>query len=90
MRVHAKLARMKRLAPLLVITALAASQPACYGSYGAFHALHRWNGKATGNKLANSAIHLGLYILPIYELCLLGDFLIFNNIEFLTGDPVFK
>ena len=81
---------MKRLAPLLMVTALAASQPACYGSYGAFNAVHRWNGKATGNKVANSAIHLGLWIVPLYELCLLGDFLIFNNIEFLTGERIFK
>jgi hypothetical protein len=81
---------MKRLAPLVLVTALAASQPACYGSYGAFHAIHKWNGTATGNKLANSAIHLGLWILPVYELCLLGDWLIFNNIEFITGDRVFK
>lgn len=80
---------MPRLAPILVAAALAA-QPACYGSYGAFNAVHTWNGHATNSRLANSAIHFGLWILPLYELSLLGDFLIFNNIEFLTGDRVFK
>jgi hypothetical protein len=81
---------MKRLAPAAVIVAALAAQPACYGSYGAFKSVHRWNGTASGNKVVNSAIHLGLWILPVYELCLLGDFLIFNNIEFLTGNAVFK
>ena len=80
---------MKRLAPLLVVAALA-TQPACYGSYGAFNSVHRWNGQATGSKVGNSALHLGLWIIPIYELALLGDFLIFNNIEFITGEKVFK
>jgi hypothetical protein len=81
---------MKRLAPLLIVGALATSQAGCYGSYGAFKTVHKWNGRATGNKLANSAIHLGLWILPVYELCIIGDWLIFNNIEFITGTPVFK
>lgn len=81
---------MNRIAPLALIAALAVSQPACYGSYGAFNKVHAWNGQATGNKVANSAIHLGLWILPVYELALLGDFVIFNNIEFLTGERVFN
>jgi hypothetical protein len=80
---------MKRLAPLAVV-AMLASQPACYGSYGAFNKVHKWNGTASGNKIANSAIHLGFWILPVYPLCLVGDFLIFNNVEFITGTPVFK
>jgi uncharacterized protein DUF3332 len=74
----------------LVLLAALATAPACYGSYGAFNAVHTWNGHATGNKIANSAIHFGLWVLPVYELTLLGDFLIFNNIEFITGNPVFK
>lgn len=77
---------MKRITALALVAALATG---CYGSYGAFHAVHRWNGSATGSKIGNSAIHLGFWILPVYPLCLLGDFLIFNNVEFVTGSPVF-
>ncbi len=51
--------------------------------------LHAWNGTATGNKIANSAIHLGLWVVPVYELAIVADFLIFNNVEFITGTPVF-
>jgi hypothetical protein len=79
---------MKRLASLAVALALA-SQPACYGSYSAFHAVHRWNGHATGSKVGNSAIHFVFWVLPVYPLCLVGDFFIFNTIEFVTGDQVF-
>jgi len=75
---------------IMALSLTAALATGCYGSYGAFHAVHRWNGHATENKIANSAIHLGMWILPIYPLCLLGDFLVFNNIEFLTGTPVFR
>lgn len=90
MRVRGRFGHMKRLAPLLIASTLAATQPACYGSYGAFHSVHRWNGTATGNKVANSVIHFGLWVIPIYELAIIGDWLIFNNIEFLTGSRVFK
>jgi hypothetical protein len=81
---------MKRLAPALLLTAaIAASQPACYGSYSAFHAVHRWNGHASGNKIVNSAIHLGLWIIPVYPLLLTADFLVFNTVEFVTDKRVF-
>lgn len=81
---------MKRTLAAALVAASLAVVPACYGSYGAFHKVHKWNGTATANKWANSAIHLGLWIVPVYELTLLGDFLIFNTIEHFTGDAVFE
>lgn len=83
------LARMKTK-HIMALSLTAALATGCYGSYGAFNAVHRWNGHATGNKVANSAIHLGLWVLPVYPICLLGDFLVFNNIEFITGQPMFR
>lgn len=73
-----------------LVLALAIMLAGCYGSYSAFHAVHKWNGHATGNRPANSAIHLGLWIVPVYEVCLVGDFFIFNTVEFVSGAPVFK
>lgn len=78
---------MKRILLSLV---LASSLAGCYGSYSAGHAVHRWNGQVSSDKLVRSAVHLGLYIVPVYELAWLGDFWVFNTIEFLTGTPVFK
>jgi len=77
---------MKRILAAAAISAMLATVPACYGSYGAFHTLHRWNGGVSGNKWVNSGVHLGLWIIPVYELCILGDFLIFNTIETFTGN----
>ena len=83
--------RMKRIIPLVIAVGLAsASSAGCYGSYGAFKTVHRWNGHATGNEVLNSVIHFGLWVLPVYPLALAGDFFIFNNVEFLTGNPVFR
>lgn len=80
---------MKQLATLALVATIAASQPACYGSYSAFNTVHRWNGHATGSKVGNSVLHFGLWIVPVYELAIVGDFLLFNTIEFLTDRPVF-
>lgn len=79
---------MKRLASLALLTALAAST-GCYGSYSASHALNRWNGHVTGSDIGNSAVHLLLWIVPVYEITFVGDFLVFNNIEFITKKRVF-
>jgi hypothetical protein len=81
---------MRKLAPLVFASLLATSQTGCLGSYSAFTSVHHWNEGATGSKPANSAIHFLLWVVPVYEIVLAGDFLIFNNIEFLSGHPVFS
>lgn len=80
---------MKPTFAAALLVAILAAVPACYGSYSAFHKVHAWNGKVTANKWANSAIHLGLWIVPVYPLVVTGDFLIFNTVEHLTDKPVF-
>lgn len=80
---------MKQLS-LAAVLATALATAGCYGSYGAFHKLHGWNGTVSHDKWARSAVHLGLWIIPVYELALAGDFLIFNTIEQFTGDNPFK
>jgi len=60
-----------------------------YGQFALTRKLYNWNGNATANKFVNSAILWALIIVPVYELATLGDFLIFNTIEFYTGsNPV--
>lgn len=77
------------LPALALVATLAASSAGCYGSYGAFNKLHKWNG-TVGDKWVNSAVHFGLWIIPVYELALAGDFLVFNTIEHFTGSNPFK
>jgi len=55
----------------------------CYGSYALFNKVHKWNGRI-GDKWINSVVHF-VIVGPVYTLCMFGDFLIFNTIEFWTG-----
>jgi hypothetical protein len=58
----------------------------CLGSYSAFNNLREWNEDATNNKFMNNLIFWGLNIIPVYGLFFVGDTLIFNVIEFWSGD----
>lgn len=80
---------MKRLAPVVLALTLASASAGCYGSYSAFNSVHKWNANVTGSKITNSIIHFALWVIPVYELVIVGDFLIFNNVEFVTDKPVF-
>lgn len=70
------------IASLLACTLLFTS---CLGSYNAFNNLRAWNQGATDSKFLDNLIFWGLWIVPVYELFILGDTLIFNVIEFWSG-----
>ena len=57
----------------------------CYGQFALTRKLYNWNGNATGNKFANSAILYALIVIPVYPIATLGDWLIFNTVEFYGG-----
>ena len=56
----------------------------CMGSYSLVKRIHGWN-KGLGGKWVNSIVHVLLYIIPVYEVCWVVDFLILNTVEFWTG-----
>lgn len=58
----------------------------CIGTFSAFNSLKDWNMEVTDDKFVNELIFLGLNIVPVYGLFTLGDVLLFNAIEFWTGD----
>ena len=58
----------------------------CLGSFSAFNNVLDWNKKVTSEKFVNELIYVGLMVLPVYGIVSLGDFIIFNTIEFWTGD----
>ena len=79
----------KTLTKVLAVALLVASVPSLTGCYGSFRLstkLHNWNGQVSNKKFVNELVFLGFCILPAYELCLLGDALIFNSIEFWSGN----
>lgn len=58
----------------------------CIGSFTAFSKLRDWNEGVTDNKFGNELIFIALWVIPVYQLALTGDLLIFNSIEFWGGD----
>ncbi|GLB48406.1 membrane protein [Neptunitalea sp. Y10] len=61
----------------------------CLGSYSAFNGLREWNSGVSDSKFVNNLLFWGLWIVPVYELFILGDTIIFNTIEFWSGsNPV--
>ena len=72
-------------ASLVLALATATISTGCYGTYQATKKVNAWNGRVTNSNIANSLIHFGFWVIPVYPICLAADFLIFNNVEFITG-----
>lgn len=70
----------------MLAVALAGSSSGCFGSFAATRALYDFNEGASGDGIVRSLVMVALLIIPAYELFALGDILIFNTLEFWTGD----
>ena len=77
---------MKKFLFNLAFVAFLMSSTGCIGTFQLFNNLKDWNLEATEEKWLNELIFLGLNIIPVYGLAFLGDAIIFNTIEFWTGD----
>ncbi|MBI3319938.1 MAG: DUF3332 family protein [Candidatus Omnitrophica bacterium] len=75
--------RAHRIGAGLLAVALLAS--GCYGPFHLTRRLHQWNGQV-GDKWAKEFVFLVLAWLPIYGVATLGDAIVFNSIEFWTGE----
>lgn len=62
----------------------------CMGSFSLTHKIYRWNQHASGDRWINEIIFfVGAVILPVYGLSLLADGVIFNSVQWWTGqNPV--
>ena len=72
----------------LALAALLTAATGCYGKFYLTRTLHKWNGEVTDNRVVHTLVFWALIIVPVYELLTLGDALIFNVIEFWTGDNI--
>ncbi len=72
---------IKMLAAGLIVAAMSS----CYGPFRLTNKLHDWNGRVSQKKFVNELVFLGMCIIPAYEICVLGDALIFNSIEWWGG-----
>ncbi len=84
----------KVIAAVVLIGFLGATT-ACYGPFNLTKTLHKWNGQIKGSgevadKWMRELVFLGLVILPVYEFAAIGDAIVFNSIEFWTGNNPIK
>lgn len=73
------------LALLFSFTFVTTTTSGCYGKFAVTKKLYDWNG-SLGNKFLKTVVFWAFIIIPAYELVMLGDFLIFNLIEFWSGN----
>lgn len=67
---------------LLAATILLSS---CIGSFGLTSKVKNWN-DSLGDKFVNELVFFCMLCVPIYEVSMLADLVVFNSIEFWTGD----
>ena len=72
---------MKRIS-LIIVSAL---MTGCLGQNALFNSVQDWNATATEEKIVNQGISFLFWWVPVYSLTLLGDIVIFNWVEFWTG-----
>ena len=68
---------------------LAAATTGCIGkshSFCMFNGILKWNKSASDNEWGNELIFLGLNIIPVYGISLFADVIVFNSIDFWTGE----
>jgi hypothetical protein len=58
----------------------------CIGPNNAFNSLSSWNSKLSDSKWVNELVFFGLNIIPVYGVFLVGDCVVFNSVEFWTGN----
>lgn len=76
---------MKKTKIIVFLLAASLLSNNCLGSYSAFNNLREWNESVSNNKFVNNLLFWGLWIVPVYEIFILGDTLIFNVVEFWSG-----
>lgn len=77
----------KRYLSVAVVLALAASMisTSCIGSFSLTKKLLSWN-NTISNKFVNELVFFAFWFIPVYEVSALADVLVFNSIEFWSGN----
>jgi hypothetical protein len=58
----------------------------CLGPDNAYRSIRNWNANLSDQDWVNELVFLGITIIPVYGIALIGDVLIFNTINYWTGD----
>ena len=68
---------------LLFCSALILSS--CIGSFQLTNKVKDWN-DTIGDKWINEVVFLAFHIVPVYQICMFADGVVFNSVEFWTGE----
>jgi Domain of unknown function (DUF3332) len=75
---------MKKFIPALLIATILFT--GCTGPFALTKNLHKWQTNVSDDLWAEEGVFLACVIIPVYEVCVLGDAIIFNSIEFWGGE----
>jgi hypothetical protein len=78
------MSRKKRAIPVLLFLAFATS--ACFGSFALTSKLYNWNASHDDKWVRQGAFLVTGVLLPVYGIAALADAVLFNSIEFWTGE----
>lgn len=83
--------KLQRVLPAAVAAlALTFGSTSCLGPDNAYRSLKNWNVGLTNQDWLDEVIFIGLHVIPVYPLAMLGDVLIFNTVEYWSGDNPIK
>jgi hypothetical protein len=74
--------KQKALAAALVLGLTCSS---CLGPDHLYNGVKNWNAGLSKQDWVNEVVFIAMYIVPVYQIALLGDIVIFNTIDYWTG-----
>lgn len=86
---------LRRALSITVLVSFLGMTTACYGPFNLTRTLHKWNGQVgkageIDAKWMQELVFLPLALFQIYTFAALGDAIVFNSIQFWTGDNPIK
>ena len=74
--------------PILLVAMLPLVMGGCFGSFPLTHKIYGFNQDISHHKLVRTVTFWVLIIIPVYKVGMLADAIIFNLIEFWTGEEI--
>ena len=75
----------KTLRNSALLLAAAFMLSSCIGSFQLTNKVKDWN-ESLGDKFINEVVFLAFHIVPVYQICMFADKVVFNSVEFWTGE----
>ena len=72
------------------LVALGMMTSGCYGPFYLTRKVWKWNGEVSDNKWVVEVVFLVCHIVPAYQIAAAADAIIFNSVEFWTGENPLK